>query len=945
MPKIIALTALVYCLLMSNLADAQTGILRLRVVDENNLNLPGANVRLKSSGARGVTDVNGNLILSAIAVGQETLEVTYIGYESTIKTVAISAGVQELIIILKPRGAEMKNIVVMGDRLRGQARALNQQKTAGNIGNIISADQVGRFPDQNIGEALRRVPGITMQNDQGEARDIIIRGLAPQLNAVTLNGTRIPSAEGDNRRVQMDLIPADMIQTMEVSKTLTPDMDADAIGGSVNLVTRSAPNKLRLSGTLSGGRNQIRQGNMYNASILAGGRIFKNKLGVVAGFTIQDNDYGSDNVEGIWAKRTDGVVYMSEHDIRKYDVRRTRRSGSLSLDYKINKKNTITFSGMYNWRDDWENRYRLRVTGITPQYTAGAFTGYRGEVRVQTKGGIDNDRVRLRRLEEQIVKNFSVKGEHILASKAVFEWSTSSSSASEYRPNERYLEYNRTNQNNLIMDVADPKFPYVTTVTRLGAADLNFRRLTEQEGRVQEDDWTTKASLKLPVDWFGKDKSQLKFGIRYSEKEKERVNDFYRYTPTTTQSALMRTMNLIDYNTPNTNAFQPGDKYVLGPFGTPSYLGKIDPYNSNNFTKTRRFEEFLALNYQAKERITAGYFRFDHRFSDKLTAIAGLRMEQTSVDYTANNVFNETTLRGTRALDNSYANILPSVNLRWEPRQDLVYRFALTTGIARPGYYELAPYVNVISADNEITVGNPNLKATRSINLDLMAEKYFSSVGILSGGVFYKRLRDFIFTSVDPTFDSLDYQRTFNPVAGQNPIPSTGQWIYRTSLNGNEVDVYGVELAFQRQLDFLPGFWKGFGIYLNYTFTQSNAKGIYTADGEKRTGLSLPGTAPHMFNGSISYENKKIVARISANYTDGYIDEIGSDAFYDRYYDSQFFLDFNASYAITPRLRLFTELNNLTNQPLRYYQGERNRTMQLEYYRSKGSAGLKFDLF
>jgi TonB-dependent receptor len=285
------------------------------------------------------------------------------------------------------------------------------------------------------------------------------------------------------------------------------------------------------------------------------------------------------------------------------------------------------------------------------------------------------------------------------------------------------------------------------------------------------------------------------------------------------------------------------------------------------------------------------------------------------------------------------------VNLRWEPRQDLVYRFALTTGIARPGYYELAPYVNVISADNEITVGNPNLKATRSINLDLMAEKYFSSVGILSGGVFYKRLRDFIFTSVDPTFDSLDYQRTFNPAAGQNPIPSTGQWIYRTSLNGNEVDVYGVELAFQRQLDFLPGFWKGFGIYLNYTFTQSNAKGIYTADGEKRTGLSLPGTAPHMFNGSISYENKKIVARISANYTDGYIDEIGSDAFYDRYYDGQFFLDFNASYAITPRLRLFTELNNLTNQPLRYYQGERNRTMQLEYYRSKGSAGLKFDLF
>lgn len=148
---------------------------------------------------------------------------------------SVEQGIREIRIALTPEGKDLKAVTVMGDRLRGQARALNQQRNAGNIGNVISADQIGRFPNQNIGEALRRVPGIAMQNDQGEARDIIIRGLAPQLNSVTLNGTRIPSAEGDNRRIQMDLIPADIIQTLEVNKTLTPDMDADAIGGSVNL--------------------------------------------------------------------------------------------------------------------------------------------------------------------------------------------------------------------------------------------------------------------------------------------------------------------------------------------------------------------------------------------------------------------------------------------------------------------------------------------------------------------------------------------------------------------------------------------------------------------------------------------------------------------------------------------------------------------------------------
>jgi TonB-dependent receptor len=404
-------------------------------------------------------------------------------------------------------------------------------------------------------------------------------------------------------------------------------------------------------------------------------------------------------------------------------------------------------------------------------------------------------------------------------------------------------------------------------------------------------------------------------------------------------------MSLVENGALPLKNFQPGDKYNPGPFATPAYLGNVDIYNTSKFTPSRRFEEFLAQNYEAREKITAGFVRFDHRFSDKLTAIAGVRVERTQVNYTGNEVVNSTTLTGTRSLSNAYTNVLPSINLRYEPRQDLVYRFAVTTGIARPGYYELAPYVNVMSADNTITSGNPDLKATRSLNIDLMAEKYFKSVGILSGGVFYKKLRDFIYTAVDPTFDSLDYQNTFKPDPGQNPIPSNGNWIYRTSLNGNEVDLYGIEVAFQRQLDFLPGFWKGFGVYLNYTFTQSNARGVYTADGKKREGLSLPGTAPHLINGSLSFENKKLVARLSANYTKGYIDEIGSSDFFDRYYDSQFFLDFNASYAFTPKFRIFLELNNLTNQPLRYYQGDRARTMQLEYYRARGLLGLKFDLY
>jgi TonB-dependent receptor len=930
---------------MIQAAMSQDGILRVKVVDENRLNMPGATLSITGAPQRAATDVMGNAILYAVKTGIRKLQVSYIGYVTVETDINVVAGPQDIVVTMKPGASQLRGVVVMGDRLKGQARALNQQKNAGNISNIVSADQIGRFPDQNIGEALRRVPGIAMQNDQGEARDIIIRGIAPQLNSVTLNGNRIPSAEGDNRRIQMDLIPADMVQTLEVSKTLTPDMDGDAIGGSVNLVTRPAPNKFRVSAMLSGGKNQIREGGILNMSLMTGGRLFNGKLGIMSALTVNDNDYGSDNIEAVWSRRTDGPVFLSEHDIRIYNVRRTRRSANLTLDYKIDKRNTITVSGMYNWRDDWENRFRLRTTGITPQFTSGTFTGYRGEVRAQTKGGIDSRRIRNARLEEQIVQTGTVKGEHLIGKKSLLEWSSNLSRASEYRPNERYWEYNRSGITGLVMDIADPELPLVRPTTLLGAADLNFRRLTEQMGNVYENDWTTKASLRIPIDRKGKHNDKLRIGVRFSDRSKRRENDFYRYTPTTAGLAQLRTMNLVGYNSQNVTDFQPGAKFVAGPFVTPSFLGTISVNSPTSFTPSRRFEEFLALNYEAKERITAGYIRYDHEFNDRLSVISGVRMEATAVDYTGNNVLNTTVLKGTTSLKNAYVNVLPGINFRYEAKKDLLLRAGITTAIARPGYYELTPYRNVVSADNQITLGNPDLKPTYSTNLDLMAEKYFKTVGILSGGVFYKRLNDFIFTYSDPTYDSLDYQSEFAPLPGENPIPKGSNWVYRTSRNGSTVDVFGFEVAFQRQLDFLPGFLKGLGIYLNYTYTQSSADGVFTPTGVKRTGISLPGTTPHMFNGSLSYEDKKVVIRVSANYAAGYLDEIGSEAFFDRYYDSQFFLDVNASYAFTPRFRIFTELTNLTNQPLRYYQGERSRTAQLEYYRSRGVLGLKVDLF
>src|SRR5690606_18169476 len=312
--------------------------------------------------------------------------------------------------------------------------------------------------------------------------------------------------------------------------------------------------------------------------------------------------------------------------------------------------------------------------------------------------------------------------------------------------------------------------------------------------------------------------------------------------------------------------------------------------------------------------------------------IAGVRMELTYIDYQGNYVMDEEDLIGEINNHNNYINLLPSISFKYDIQDNLILRTAFSTALARPNYYELAPYVNVISEDEEIFAGNPELDATYSYNVDLMAEKYFKSVGILSGGVFYKKLNNFIYTYFNQNFTNADFIQNFPDV--QNPIPAGENWEFTQVRNGDNVDVYGFEVAAQRQLDFLPGkFLSGFGVYANYTYTKSKAKGISNEDGDFREDVSLPGTAPHMVNGSLSWENERFLARVSLNYTAAYLDGLGESAFSDVYYDEQLFVDANASYKITPILRVFAEANNLTNQPLRYYQGISSRTMQAEYYR------------
>jgi TonB-dependent receptor len=378
--------------------------------------------------------------------------------------------------------------------------------------------------------------------------------------------------------------------------------------------------------------------------------------------------------------------------------------------------------------------------------------------------------------------------------------------------------------------------------------------------------------------------------------------------------------------------FLAGSKYAAGRFFSGSFLGRQNFNDASLFDKTAVESEFLPANFDVKEKVYAGYVMANQEITDNFSVLFGLRLENTQISTLGNEVlFNEDgDFTGVNPIadDNSYTNVLPGVHLKYNIDPNSIIRFAWTNTIARPNYSDLVPFRNVIAEDEEIETGNAELDPTTSMNFDVMAEHYFKSVGVVSAGVFYKDIQDFV------------YQSRSKDVSGG---ATDGYDIFKP-LNGDNATILGAEFAFQRQLDFLPGFAENLSVYLNYTLLTSSTDGVRSGD-DIRTDVDLPGTTPNMFNASLAYSDNKFNVRMSLNFSDSYIDELGDDEFTDRYYDKQLFLDMNANYNINQRLQIYASLNNITNQPLRYYQGVSSRTQQIEFYEKRITIGLKYDLF
>lgn len=903
----------------------EMGNIRGRITDTEKQVLPGAYVVIEELHTGVTSDINGFYSLPNLKPGTYKVKISYVGYSPKTYTIKVGSKSVEQNITLDA-GKELDEVVVTG-AFYGQRKAMQMQKESMGVTNVVSADQVGKFPDTNIGDALKRINGVNVQYDQGEARFGQVRGTSADLTSVTVNGNRMPSAEGDTRNVQLDLIPSDMVETIELNKVITSDMDGDAIGGGINLVTKNTPNHRVLNFNVGSGYSWISKKPEWDLGVTWGQRFFDNKLGVMAAASYQYMPGGSDNTEFEYVENDKNEVELKEAQVRQYYVTRERQSYSLALDYIFNPQHKISFKGIYNRRNDWENRYRVSYKKLNSKAS-------KQSVVMQTKGGSSDNKDA--RLELQQTMDFTLDGEHYFGNLKM-DWAASYSRATEERPNERYAAYSLKGTD-LGKDFADAggKQPYYAgQLPSLDDENWKLSELNNANQDIVENEWKGKLNFTLPLA-TGLYGNTLKFGAKLTAKDKSRTKSYFDYDPNDVLGENWRQLT----STQIRDGFMPGSQYPVNtPFIT---IGTLSGIDFSKYQGTENYEE-EAGNYKINESITAGYLRLDQKIGKKLSATVGLRVERTDLKTSGYTVEvpekDDATMTPTGDYKSHYTDLLPSLLLKYKYSEDGNLRASITKTISRPKYSALIANKSFNIADLVATIGDPDTKPAKAMNIDLSVDHFFKNVGMVSLGLFYKDIKN-----VNIEWASNKYLGKDLGLGGKYAEEA---FTVKQNINAYDARVFGVEAAYQRDFGFIAPSLKCIGFYGNYTYTHSKTRNFNERlNITDEDNVKVAGSPEHTANASLFFEKFGLNVRLSYNYASSFIDEMSTSRALDRYYDSVNYLDLNASYTWGKKTKftIYANANNLLNQPLRYYQGTKDRTMQVEYYGVKVNAGIKVNL-
>jgi TonB-dependent receptor len=925
-----------------------------RATDTNHDPLVGAKVELQPTGQTAVTDAEGGFKISDVAPGSYTLNISYVGFTAFSKQVTVAAGGTTNVDAELQIETVTEQVIVRGERERGEIEALNRELTADNIVQVLPAEVIISLPNTNIADAVGRLPSVSLERDEGEGKYVQIRGTEPRLSNVTIDGVHVPSPESV-RNVKLDTIPADMVDSVEINKTLSANQEGDAIGGSVNLVTKKATDQPYLFLEGLGGITPIEgTRGLYQFDGTFGKRFGREKrLGMLFSGSYDYNARGIDDIEpGPNVNTTNGGQTFSGPsgmDVRAYQYYRKRGGFGSSFDYKLGANSLIYLRGLYsefrNYGEDW-----IYSPGVN-SFVSPTLSG--------TDSGVTYAHV-IRRPAGRII-NVTAGANHSLGKTLV----AYEAALGQGRAAGGFFSANFSGPQDVQFAV-DTSNPFTPKFNQVGGTNIFdpanyqmqggfFKPLSlNTQNNIFERDLTGSISVTRQYS-LGSHFGAFEVGGKIRDTHKSELNSEHDYN----FSGVLHLSDVVG-STPNFSYYF--GNYKLLPFSSENKIVAFFNANRGLFTEDIPFEHMRAdpNDYTTSERVSAGYVMNTITIGH-FRVQGGLRIEGTQGHFlgTVVNIVNrqfagETLIPG----ETTYTNFLPSVQVQYNINGSTNIRAAYGRGIARPNFSDLPPSRLVstsFSIAPSVTEGNPNLKPTHADDFDILFEHYLKTVGIIEAGWFYKRLTDPIVQT-----------QTLLPLTD----PSFPGFRLRQQTNLDTAYITGVEFAWQQHLKFLPGPLNGLGVSANYSYTTSQIKFPVGTDPTNTTCQATPTnpnglcpnrtdnplltrTAPNNWNFDATYDKGPISARMGLSHNDASI------AFYqfqsvsaggikgpfgDQYFYPHTQVDAQASYRLPGQRGFYLVVSalNLTNEVFGFYFGSERFPIQREYYNRTVSFGFRW---
>jgi TonB-dependent receptor len=939
--------ALAFCMVGSAIAADSGSIAGTVSNTETKTLLNEARIAIPSQRLMTLTDSEGRFAFRDLAPGAYELEVSYIGLDTALLNVEVVAGQEKTVHVgLTSDIYILEKFVISGER-EGNAASITRQKYSPNVKNVIALDAYGNMPNNSVGELLMRIPGIAGRaEDSGEVTGNVIRGAAPGLNTVSVDGNLQASIGGLGREFRTNMLSGALFEEIEVIKAPTPDMPADSLGGAVNLKTRSAlsmKEKRRFNYRAAWRTapsfydHTPRRRDHANQPLLSFGyqEVFdafggEHNLGISLNAFYSENVYSNDQVIQDYQYTTSSPAYV--WDYRTVDLYNNRKqsSGNLRLDMQLSKTTQVYIGGIYNDAfEPFQSNYQMRAyTGrnaanFEPGYTD-TFTAVVSNTAAMVE--LNSTMYGFNARERQINTGATHKLDRLKIDYDIFYNHSNANLTNGRRGSVHGGGIFTMNIRNIGWTIDKsgslqyPEFTQTAGNSIYDGANYSNGSITVRDSKRNTRVYGGKANAIYALPF--KIPSTIKGGLFFRSQMVEEVRNehIWKYIGA---DSLAR---LVDPDIVTRDSLRTGKSY---PFINSSAIVD-DMENHPAWWQENGVYDTMSANLTgtrgAEEKITAGYFQWQTRFQ-RFNVLAGLRYEHTSV-YSRGYVLLPASERTTtaerqadpvgsvikdapyRGMTGNYDKFFPGIHFIYHMTKNLQARLSWSNGVGRPTFTQLLPSYSANTTSETITINNPSLKPQLARNLDFAVEYYFEPVGQLGLGLFRKDITDYIVTNRGGTVEN----GMFGGLYVGNEYDG---WAVNTNFNASYAVVEGIELNYQQQLTMLPGFLRGLGVYANYTLLRT--RGEYGETGARST-RDVANFYPRTANAGLTYKYHKISVSASVNYTGEFLANYSNDLSRLRYRNIRRMVNFSFSYAILKSLELSVDIQNAFNEPNAYYR-------------------------